>query len=64
MQEIKHIKTHTFQGSLRTRLLSTLILISIVPSVIIGFIAFYISSKVVYDMASESSVELVDRVGG
>ncbi len=49
---------------MRTRLLVTLILISVLPSSFIGVVAFKISSKVLNDMAIESSTELIDRIGG
>ena len=57
-------KTNSFQGSLRKKLLVSLILISVLPSSFIGLMAYKISANVVNDMAVASSTELMDRVGG
>jgi len=50
-----------FSSSLQTRIFVRLVLMSIIPILAIGIIAINLSNRVVKDMATRSTVQMVDR---
>ena len=59
------LRTHLyspFTQSLRRKLLLFFLVLAFVPALVTGFLSFRISSGIVFKMAEESSIELIDRI--
>ena len=48
--------------SLRKRLLIIFLILAFIPALVTGLFSFRISSAIVFKMAEESSIELIDRI--